>query len=196
MTKKETILTICLGVVLAIGLVLLWDKDMENKTLKSKLKLSQENELKLLNEYLKQHNQTLPESIKQYVIRLKEQYKGIDERVVKELEEIENFINTGKDEQALQGLSKIVENLLKEKYKQESFSEPEKKKTPTFHKLLEYAKEQHWISEDSFVFCSELKSIRNTLTHELAIKLDDDTKTRMFFGSIGVIYELKGIPND
>lgn len=196
MTKKETILTICLGVLLIIGLIHLWNKDLENETLKFKLKISEENELRLLNEYLKQHNQTLPESIKQHVIGLKAQYKGIDARVVKELEEIESFINTGKDEQALQGLSKIVENLLKERYKQESSSEPEKKKTLTFHKLLEYAKEQHWISENSFVLCSELKNIRNTLTHELAIKLDDNIKAKMFLGSIGVIYELKGIPNE
>lgn len=149
--------------------------------LKADLKESQEDKLILLNEYLKQQNQTLPEPIKQYVIRLKEQYIGVNEKVAKELNNIENLINTGQDEQALQGLSKIVENLLKEKYKQECSSEKEDKKIPTYHKLLEYAKEHTWISEDSFCFCNKLKNVRNKLTHELAAKLDDDTKAEMFF---------------
>ncbi len=196
MNKKETILTVCLGVFVVIGLVLIWKKDKENKLLKTQLKLAEENELGILNEYLKLHKQTLPEPIKQYVIRLKVQYVGVNEKVAKELNDIETLINTGQDEQALQGLSKIVENLLKDRYKQENLSEPGKKKIPTFHNLLEYAKEQHWISQESFMFCSELKNVRNILTHELAAKLDDALKTRMFFGSIGVICELKGIPNE
>lgn len=196
MNKKETILTVCLGLALVIGLVFVWKKDKENKILKTRLKLAEENELGLLNEYLKQHKQTLPEPIKQYVIRLKEQYAGINEKVAKELEGIETLINAGQDEAALQGLSKIVENLLKDKFVQECSSEKEEKKIPTYHKLLEFAKEHKWISEDSFCFCNKLKNVRNKLTHELDTKLDDNTKAEMFFGSIGIIYELKGIPNE
>lgn len=194
MNKKETILTVCLGAAVVLGLVLLWNKDKENKILKRKLKLAEENELDILNEYLKLHKQTLPEPIKQYVIKLKEQFVGVNEKVAKELEDIENLINAGQDEQALQGLSKIVENLLKDKFVQESSSEKEEKKIPTYHKLLEYAKEHEWISQDSFCFCNKLKNLRNKLTHELAAKLDDNTKAEMFFGSIGIIYELEGIP--
>ena len=149
MNKKETILTVCLGLALVIGLVFVWKKDKENKILKTRLKLAEENELGLLNEYLKQHKQTLPEPIKQYVIRLKEQYAGINEKVAKELEGIETLINAGQDEAALQGLSKIVENLLKDKFVQECSSEKEEKKINTYHRLLEFTKEHKRISQDS-----------------------------------------------
>lgn len=197
MDKKDNSLWVFLGIVAVVGLAAWGIKNSkENELLKSDLKRTKNDYLILLNEYLKQHNQTLPEPIKQYVIKLKEQYKGIDENVVKELDDVEGSINSGKDEQAFLGLSKIVENILKDRYVQECSSEIEKKKIPTYHKLLEFAKEHNWISEYSFMLCKEIKNVRNTLAHELAVKLDENTKTKIFFGSIGVIYELKGIPNE
>ena len=191
MNKKETILTVCLGVFVVIGLVLIWKKDKENNILKADLRKTKKDNLILLDEYLKLHNQTMPDSIKKMIIRLKDQYKGIDPKIEAELQDIEDLIVAGKDEIALRSLAKIVEDILRQE-----LSEDLKKKRTAFDKLLDMARKRNIISETIYNIGKEVKEVRNKLTHELGVRLDDETKVSMFVGCISIIYALKGIPNE
>ncbi len=193
MNKKETILFVCVGLLAVFGIAFGYNKYQENQKLKAINQKQKKDILVLLDEYLKLHQQDLPEPIKQLIVNLRVQYKGVDEKVAEELYSIEKLITIGDDEGALQKLAKIIENLLKDRFVQEN---QENTKIPTFHKLLEYAKEHSWIEEDSFQFCCAFKVLRNHITHELAVKVDDKTKTEMFIGGISLIYNLKGIRNE
>lgn len=191
MTKKETILVVCVGLLGVLGLIFGVNKYYENQKLKAELKNARIDILTLLDEYLKTHNQTLPESVKKQIVHLKELYSGTDEKVALEFRAVEELIGQGKDELALQTLVKIVENLLKTQLKDEL-----KDKRTALDKLLDMARKRNLISEDTYSLAKLLKDNRNALTHELAVKLDDETKVSMFVGGISIIYELEGIPND
>lgn len=191
MTKKETILVVCVGLLGVLGLIFGVNKYYENQKLKAELKNARIDILTLLDEYLKTHNQTLPESVKKQIVHLKELYSGTDEKVALEFRAVEELIGQGKDELALQTLVKIVENLLKTQLKDEL-----KDKRTALDKLLDMARKRNLISEDTYSLAKLLKDNRNALTHELAVKLDDETKVSMFVGGISIIYELEGIPNE
>lgn len=191
MNKKETILFVCVGLLAVLGVAFSVKKFNENKKLKAELKSSQKDFLTLLDEYLKTHNQTLPESVKKQIVHLKELYNGTDGKVAEEFQTVEDLIVQGKDELALQTLAKIVENLLKLQLEKEL-----KDKHTAFDKLLDMAKKRNMISENTYSLAKSFKDNRNAITHELAVKLDDNTKVSMFVGGISVIYELKGIRNE
>lgn len=148
------------------------------------------NYLHLLQEYLDKQ-QALPDSIKEQLILLRKRYLGIQDDVANELKGIVELIDAGKEEIAIANLTKIVENILKEKYVEERIV-AEKSDCPVLHKMIEKAKSLNWITDRAFYFSMALKDERNTTFHELAPQINKNEKIIFFLSGIELIYNLKG----
>lgn len=182
------ILTICL----AIG-GFIWAIDEKNKRLiaEKKLKQKEGDYLALLSSFLSTQN-NLPLEIKEQLIHLRENYIGIQDDVAIELKTVIELIETNKEEIAIEKLTKIIEQLLKEKYVEEGKAK-DKRSCPKLFKLLENALEFKWITKHEFYVSCFLKDHRNDEAHELAVKFPTNWKYIAFLSGIEIIYNLKGI---
>lgn len=164
-------------------IVQLRQKEYYNNILKS-------NYLQLLKEYLNKQK-TLPDAIKEQLIQIRNQYVGIQDDVANELKNVIELINAGQEEMAIADLTKIIENLLKEKYVKENIVD-DKSKCPVLHKMIEKAKSLNWISGRAFHFSMALKEERNMTFHELNPSVSKNEKIILFLSGIELIYNLKG----
>lgn len=161
----------------------LMQKEHDNNVLKS-------NYLQLLQEYLnKQKN--LSNAVKEQLIQIRDQYVGIQDDVANELKKVVGLIDAGQEEIAIANLTKIIENLLKEKYVEKNIVK-DKSQCPVLHKMIEKAKSLNWISERAFHFSMALKEERNATFHELNPSVSENEKIILFLSGIELIYNLKG----
>lgn len=165
------------------ALLQLKQKEYDNQVLKT-------NYLNLLQEYLK-NQKTLPNSIKEQLIYLRKQYVGIQDDVANELKGIVELVDSGKEELAIANLTKIIENILKEKYVEEHIVQSEDD-CPALHKMIEKAKSLDWITERAFHFSMALKDERNMAFHEINPTVSKNEKIILFLAGIELIYNLKG----
>lgn len=193
--KKESLLLIAIGALFIGGIM--WALTDENKRLRNQIYKEEEKDkikkdyLNLLKDYLTK-NKSLPESVKAQLLDLKEHYVGIQDDIAIELNNIVELIRMGKEELAVATLTKIVENLLKDRYVEEHIVET-RDKCPNFHQMLEHAKKSSWISERSFHFSMILKNERNMSFHELNPILNENERLIGFLAGIEMIYNLKGL---
>lgn len=145
----------------------------------------------LLSEYLK-HKKDIPENIKNQIIKLRDEYSGINETIASELKSIFKLIEQENETLAIQRLALIIENLLKERYIAEGKAE-NKNKCPAFGKLLEFAQNYKWIKSSHFNISIFVKDKRNQITHELNPDINNNEKIIAFFSCLEIIYHLKGI---
>ena len=137
--KKESLLLIAIGALFIGGIM--WALTDENKRLRNQIYKEEEEKdkikkdyLNLLKDYLTK-NKSLPESVKAQLLDLKEHYVGIQDDIAIELNNIVELIRMGKEELAVATLTKIVENLLKDRYVEEHIVET-RDKCPNFHQML------------------------------------------------------------
>lgn len=167
----------------------------ERELRKKQEKESQELEtdyLKLLTLYLDEQR-GIPDDIKQQLVHLREKYVGIHDAVAIELKSIIELIDGNKEEVAIEKLTKVIENLLKERYVVEGLAK-NTKDCPGLSVILKKALDLHWISKHEFNFSCFLKDERNYEAHELAVKFPANWRYISFLAGIEIIYNLKGIP--
>ena len=159
--------------------------------LKLALDKTENNYLKLLNDYTKKQN-SFTDEIKKQLVDLRKNYEGINDEVAIELKTIIDLIDHKKEEIAIEKLTKVIEFLLKEKYISEGKAK-DSKSCPKLFKMLDDALALDWITKHEYSFSNLLRENRNLEAHELAVKLPSNWKYLSFLCGIEIIYKLKGI---
>ena len=114
-----------------------------------------------------------------------EEFKFKHPKVSIELKEVLEQIIEGKDIKAIRDLAKIIENLLKEKYKNEPrFA---KLKRITLKPLIDYAKEMCLFNDKLYNAACILYQFRNEESHELAVTDTENMKMVALLGGIEII---------
>lgn len=177
---------------LAVG-GFIWAINEKNKrvVLEKKILKKENDYLHLLSQYLTKEND-LPEEIKAQIINLRKEYIGIQDDIAIELQTVIDLIEQKKEEIAIEKLTKIIENILKDKLVEEGKLEG-KRKCPALAKMLEKALEFNWITRHEFNFSLLLKDNRNEEAHDLAVNFPRNWKMISFLAGIQIIYQLKGI---
>lgn len=189
--KKADVWIIILAALAIGGFVWAMDEKTKRQIAETKLKEKEDDHLKLLGMYLEKNN-NIPSEIKEQLIHLREKYVGLHDDIAVELKNIIELIENNKEEIAIEKLTKVVENLLKEKYVEEGKAK-DKRSCPKLYKLLEEALSFKWISKHEFQIGLFLKDRRNDEAHELAVKFPINWKFIAFLAGIEILYNLKGI---
>jgi DNA repair exonuclease SbcCD ATPase subunit len=184
------------GAVAAIAIVwLILDNRRQNAELQELLRKNEEKDD--INEKLKEkieESKDIPDSVKKELEELIQQYKDIDADVSRELMAASSLIEIKEYPKAIFTLTKVIENLLKEKYsKSQAFSDWKKSKgkgNPTFADFIEFAKEENFISKDEYHFAKALKEIRNEEGHELNVVKSSIITASSFLLALGFILKL------
>ncbi len=149
--------------------------------------------IKELNDTLKSNN-LISEKIKEQLLELLEKHPHIDEDVKEELKQIALLIGIQQETKAILSLAKIVENLLKKLFKNDTdfkaFVKANKKGRAVFADYLDYAKDQKIIPAEDYHLISVLKTIRNEEAHELNVLKDKAKLVGCFISGIGVVLSL------
>lgn len=136
-------------------------------------------------------NEAFNDEIKKKLRELIQKNKNINPLVSEELTKIAAFIEIKQEESAVFNLAKIIENLLKELYRNDEVVKEKARKKghryPHFEDYLEYAKEKGVISHDDYLLVSLAKSIRNKEAHELGGKKEKSRIAASLLAGFGVI---------
>lgn len=191
--NSKTLVTI-LGVIAALAFGWAISESIKRGEVEKKLKKKNEDYLKLLSQYIidTKGQSGITEKIKTQLERLQSEYIGIDNAVSNKLQTVIELITEKKEEIAIEKLTLIIENILKEKYIAEGNAK-DKKSCPSLFKLLEKAKELKWITSHHFNFSLFLKEKRNEEAHELVPAINENERIIAFLSGIEIIYHLKGI---
>jgi len=188
---KKDIWIIILSALAIGGFIWAINEKTLRKISEEKGKRFEKDYLAILSLYLDTQDD-LPSEIKHQIIQLREKYTGIQDNVSIELKTIISLIENGNEEIAIEKLTKIIENLLKDKYVEEGYANS-KKDCPKLYTLLQKAYQFKWISKAKLNVSCFLKDIRNTEAHELAVKFPKNWKYISFLAGIEILYNLKGI---
>lgn len=171
-SKKQTYIGIAVGLIL---LILLIQKNEENKELK-----------KIIED-----NDNLNDEIKKRLKELVTNNSDVDPKVAGELSQIAALLEIKQDNSAVLKLAKIIENLLKELYRDDpelnELTKKKNRKNPSFGDYLEFAKIKNVIAQEDYHLVSVLKIIRNQEAHELDIKKEKSRVLAAFISAISLI---------
>src|ERR1035437_3825350 len=145
MSENKNIWVFIFAALAIAGFIWAIDEQTKKIIAQNKLKQKEDDYLKLLASYLEK-TKDIPEEIKKQLYHLRDKYVGIHDEVAVELKTIIELIETKKEEIAIEKLTKIIENLLKEKFIEEGQAK-DKNSCPKLFKLLEKALEFKWISK-------------------------------------------------
>lgn len=194
MSDKTKILLILLAVAGCVAAYYY----LQNKSLKKQLDDKQhdvdvleDSYMKLLKEYISKQ-QEIPKELQDDLMNLCTQYKGLQPEVVEEMERVLRLLKDGQDELAVECLSKIVENVIEEKCS----SIDKKAKEKTFFEKLKFAYDNKLITKRIFHIANVLKDTRNTIAHELGVKMKKTEVVMNVRAGIEILFALKGIPNE
>ena len=169
---------------------------LQNKSLKKQLEDKQhdidvleDSYMKLLKEYICKQ-QEISKEMQEDLMNLCTHYKGLENSVVKELELVLDLLQDGHDEQAVESLSKIVENVVEEKCRQGNI------KGDTYFNNLKSAEKKGLISKRVFHLANVLRYTRNTIAHEIGVVMKKSEIVMNVYAGIEVLFALKGIPNE
>ena len=169
---------------------------LQNKSLKKQLEDKQhdinvleDSYMKLLKEYISKQ-QGISKELQEDLMNLCTHYKGLEQSVVKELELVLALLQEGHEEQAVESLSKIVENVIEEKCRQENIIED------SFFNNLKSAVNKGLISKRVFHLSNVLRDTRNTIAHEVGVTMKKSEVEMNLSAGIEILFALKGIPND
>lgn len=184
------------GAVAAIAIVwLILDNRRQNLELEDLYRKNQEKDD--INDKLKEkieESKDIPDSVKKELEALIQQYKDIDADVSRELMAASSLIEIKEYAKAIFALTKIIENLLKEKYSNnsifESWKKAKGKNKPTFADFIEFAKDENFISSEEYHFAKGLKEIRNEEGHELNVIKSSFITASSLLLAIGFILKL------
>ncbi len=159
----------------------------QKQQLQQQLYYSEKNYYKLMEEYLKDKKE-IPKEIKKQLLQLRMQYMGIDQEIADKLQVVIELIQENKESIAIEKLTTIIENLLKNKFKEEQGLS----KNTSLYNLLKKAKESNWITDYQYNFALFLKKMRNTEAHELKANYNNNEQYIGFLTGIEIIYQLAG----
>ena len=186
MKGKDIAITV-LVVVAGVFAILFIAEKFENIDLRKKNEDLLEDKLKLLRETLKNKKSVGPEIIEQ-INRLIEYYRKNKPTVSKELADVLIQIQNGQDIKAIRDLAKIIENLLKERFKDEPrFS---KMKIIPLKSLIEFAKESKLFNDKLYHSACILHQFRNEESHELAVQDSENMKLTALLGGLEIISKI------
>lgn len=131
----------------------------------------------------------LSEEVKGQLKALIEEYKDIDEKVTNELLSVTSLIEIKEETKAIMGLAKIIENLLKKIYKDDS----ELNSNPRFIDLINHAKNKNLIERDEYHFLNGVREIRNEEAHNLAVKKGYNIVSTSLLIGVTIIFKLAAI---
>jgi hypothetical protein len=190
---KDTLIAV-LGVIALIAFGWALKEQNEKKRLQQVYQKKNDNYLKLLSKYLAdtKGQEDVILRIKSQLADLQREYESIDSAIANKLQVVMELIAENKQEIAIEKLTLIIENILKDKYIAEGKAK-DKKSCPVLAKLLEYARDLKWITNHHFNFSLFLKEKRNQEAHELAPVINENERLIAFFSGIEIIYHLKGI---
>jgi flagellar biosynthesis chaperone FliJ len=169
---------------IAAGLIIFW------LFIANKKKNKEISELK--NEIDK--NQNLTEEIKHQLKALIQNNEEIDPKIANELSQIVSLLEIKQDTTAILKLAKIIENLLKELYNDDTefkeFAKAKGRKSPVFADYIEHAKNKNVLSNEDFHLLSILKIIRNEEAHDLGIKKEKSRIIAVFISGLSLVLGL------
>lgn len=175
-----------IGNILAIaaGFIIIWlliDNDKKKKKI-----------IELKNEI--DENENLTEEIKRQLTELIQNNNEIDPKLANELGQIVGLLEIKQDATAVLKLAKIIENLLKELYKDDTelkeFAKTKGRKSPAFADYLEHARNKEIFSGEDYHLLSILKIIRNEEAHELGIRKEKSRIIAVFISGLGLVLGL------
>ena len=182
---------IIFGALAAAGFIWAYNEHTKRKELEQELSKKDNDYLKLLQHYL-ENQKSIPAEIKQQLIELRKKYSGLQDDVANKLKVIIELIEDDKEEIAIEKLTTVIENLLKDKFVAEQ-KVKDRRSCPKLFKMLESALEFKWISKHENYVSYFLKDERNEEVHELTAKFPTNWKYISFLAGIEIIYNLKGI---
>lgn len=195
--KKQDVTTLLIIIAVLItmsGIAFVYTEHLKRMKAEEDKKKSQEEYQKLFLLYLEK-DKTLPDEIKKQFKDFIEKYSGIEPGIAVELRTILNLIENKQEEIAIEKLTKVIEDHLKNKYVQEGKAK-DKQSCPRLSKLLKIALDLKWISEHEFYVSLFLKDKRNEEAHQVGTKFPMNWKSIAFLAGIELLYNLKGIKRE
>ncbi len=118
-------------------------------------------------------------------------YKDIDERVSSELSSTIRLIEANEPVKATFGLTKVVENLLKDRFQNDpGFKSFIGRRDATLAEYLNYAETTGLIGKDELGFARGMKEMRNQEGHELHVQKERGFVQSVILFGIGMIAKL------
>ncbi len=139
-----------------------------------------------------EESKDIPIEVKKQLEDLIARYNNVDNDVRQELMTASSLIEIKEYPKAIGVLTKIIENLLKEKYSDDlAFKDKMKKKTfPALKDYLEHAKDDKFLSPDEFHFANGLREIRNDDAHDLNPKKSKLLTSSAFLSAVDLILKI------
>lgn len=170
MSKNKTIIYV-VGAVATM--VIIWlildniDKNLKLNDLKKKNDEKDDINKKLQAKI--EEAKDIPFEVKKQLEDLIERYNNVDNGVRQELMTASSLIEIKEYQKAIGVLTKIIENLLKERYSDDAtFKDKMKKKSfPALKDYLDHAKDDNFLLPEEFHFANGLREIRNEDAHKL-----------------------------
>ena len=190
MSNKNNKWLIILGALAALGFIWAWSERNKRKAVEESNSNLERDYLHLLEKYLdKTHS--IPKDIKNQIINLRKRFIGLEDKIAIELQTVVELLEINKEDIAIEKLTKIIENILKDKYIENGLAK-DKRSCPKLYKMIEKSLELNWINKHPFNFSLLLKDNRNDEAHELATNYPTNWKLISFIAGIDIIYTLKG----
>lgn len=168
-------------IVAGILIYLLISEKALNKLKEKEIKNLKKEKKDLLLKSLNNKEQ-IPNEIKRQIIELINNYNGVEDDICNELISVLELIEIGQEIKAIKDLTKIIENLLKEKYEKENDSKS--KKFVPLAKLIDYAKESNFFNQKEYNTACILRDFRNEESHNLNVT---DTRNMIMASMLGGI---------
>lgn len=185
------------GLVIA-GLIALDQKNKKDVVVKSlnvekeRVRYIESQYLILLQSYIERVRE-LPQGIREQLNDLISHYKGIDYDIASELQSVLIMVGNEQFSEAIMKLTKIVENILKDKYVQHNIIQP-KGKFPTLFNMIEEAfKKYNWISKREYYFIELIREPRNQEAHTLNVNLSRNESFIYIMAGIELLHTFKGV---
>jgi hypothetical protein len=139
-----------------------------------------------------EESKEIPTEVKKQLEELVERYNNVDDNVRQELITASSLIEIKQYPKAIGVLTKIIENLLKEKYlDDDAFKEKMKKKSfPVLKDFLDHAKDDKFLSPEEFHFANGLREIRNEDAHDLNTRKSKLLTSSAFLSAVDLILKI------
>jgi len=171
------------GILLACLIFVLYRKDQEIESLRDEIN----------------RNRQLSEEVKRRLNELLNSDIELDEKISQELLLIIPLLEIEQETKAIFSLAKIIENLLKELYRNDEDLQSKfqnKKNGPSFNDYLEHAKENKVVTPEDYHLISILRIIRNEEAHELNVKKEGSRVAAAFTAGLSLVFKLTFLIKD
>jgi len=174
--KTDTVLLATAALLLVLLIFLYYKKEHELQELRSQLDA----------------NQQITDEVRKRLRELIDSGLDVDSPVVQELLQIIPLLEIKQESKAILALAKIIENLLRELYRDDvSFHSKFNKRSngPNLYEYLEHARGQEIISMQDYHLLSILRLIRNEEAHELDVEKEGSRIAAALLAGISFVFK-------